>query len=422
MEDYDENSPFFNFSHNFYSTDNLGINEEEEENVGFSDLISEEANNNKTDKSHHIKFEINNPLITHFNQNSHFIYDINTVNLYLSKVNNPNLLKLNESEIEAIKNKIKSIEKEKELYQKDKIVFIEKSLAKDLDLFLKDKINSEDNIRQFLEKMLNGGIDRITLSVRKLAEKYQKETGIKISKSTIHNYLTKKMGYKYLKTTIKTDKTLQSNNIMISLSFVKIISRCLKFNFNIIVCDESYIQSCNNNIKLWRKPPEEICHSLSKKEKINLILSVYEEGVLYYELNQPNTKEENFLIYMSNLLKTIKQKGLNKYVIILDNYSVHKTQKLLKFYLDQKINILFNSPYVSKFNSVELSFRNLKRNIYTKCFESKESIKKEVELILESKNFANGIKGNFKGTLQQYLIFSEKEKARNLKNLKNEKK
>ena len=40
-------------------------------------------------------------------------------------MNNPNLLKLNESEIEAIKNKIKSIKKEKEIYQKDKIVYIE---------------------------------------------------------------------------------------------------------------------------------------------------------------------------------------------------------------------------------------------------------------------------------------------------------
>ena len=83
-----------------------------------------------------------------------------------------------------------------------------KNFIKKIKLYIKDNINSEDNIRKFLEKMFNGGMDRITLSVRKLADKYQKETGIKISKSTIHNYITKKMGYKYLKTKIKTDKIL----------------------------------------------------------------------------------------------------------------------------------------------------------------------------------------------------------------------
>ena len=38
------------------------------------------------------------------------------------------------------------------------------------------------------------------------------------------------MGYKYLKSTIKTDEALKSKNILIILSSIKIISRCLKFD------------------------------------------------------------------------------------------------------------------------------------------------------------------------------------------------
>ena len=133
---------------------------------------------------------------------------------------------------------------------------------------------------------------------------------------------------------------MKSKNILISLSFIKIISGCLKFDFNIIFCDETYIQSRNNNMKIWGKSREEIVNKISKKEKVNLILSFYYEGILYYEINKPNTKEENFLEYMKNLLNTINDKVIKNYVIILDNYSAHKTKALFKFYVDNKMNIL----------------------------------------------------------------------------------
>lgn len=50
-------------------------------------------------------------------------------------------------------------------------------------------------------------MDKITLSVRKFADKYQKQRNIKMSKSTIQKYI-KLNGHKYLNTTIKKDKTL----------------------------------------------------------------------------------------------------------------------------------------------------------------------------------------------------------------------
>ena len=136
--------------------------------------------------------------------------------------------------------------------------------------------------------------NRTQFTLRKLAKQYKEETGIEISKSTIHNYLRKRMGYKYMKSTIKTDIILKNDNLLISFAFIKIIARCLKLGFSIIYCDESYIQSQNNDMRVWRKPNEDIYAPISKKEKLNLILSVNENGVVYFELNRENTKESNF--------------------------------------------------------------------------------------------------------------------------------
>jgi transposase len=261
----------------------------------------------------------------------------------------------------------------------------------------------------FLSKQLNDENDITKISIRKLARKYEEEKGIKKSKSTIHYYLKKKMGYKYLKSTIKTKEVLQENNILISLAFIKIISRSIRFDLNIIYCDESYICSNNNNnIKVWRKSFEEIYENIAKKQKINLILSVYEEGVLYYELNDTNTKSSTFIEYLKNLLKAIKAKNINHYAIVLDNYRAHKTNEAFKFYYDNKINIIFNSPYASKFSSVELSFRNLKRHLYTRCFLDMNQTITEVKSVLDSENFQKSIKKNYKQTLEEYLVFNKK--------------
>ena len=116
---------------------------------------------------------------------------------------------------------------------------------------------------------------------------------------------------------------------------------------------------------------------------------------------------------MQNLLNTINDQGIKNYVIILDNYSAHKTKALFKYYVD----ILFNSPYMSKFNSVELAFRNIKRHLYTKCFSSMSLTINELKLILDSLNFSKSIKGNFKETLEEYILYSNKEKKANLNSL-----
>lgn len=70
----------------------------------------------------------------------------------------------------------------------------------------------------------------------------------------------------------------------------------------------------------------------------------------------------------------------------MDNLSSHKTQKLMNYYRDKKINVVFNSPYISIFNAVELIFRHIKRILYINLFNNIEEVEKKVDNILrESK-------------------------------------
>ena len=146
-------------------------------------------------------------------------------------------------------------------------------------------------------------------------------------------------------------------------------------------------------------------------------MAVNNDSVLYYQINDESTNEETFYIFMQKLGEIILEKKLSPYVIVLDNLSSHKTKKLIELYSSKKINIIFNTPYLSSFNSIELCFRNIKRLLYTKIYNSIEELIDEVIEYIKEKNFIDGLKSNFSQTLEKYLLFYENYSSLNLNNI-----
>lgn len=363
-------------------------------------------------KISHYKRYVKNPNINHFNAQSHFIYDNDMGEIYLSKITNKNLIKLSNDEIKEIQLSIDKIGFEKIQAKSQDIIYIDEGLSKDLNSYFNIK-TTNDPLKNFLLEEIKKGSNRNDFTVRKLSKKYKDINGNYISKSTIHNCLKKKLGFRYLKTTVKTNKLLEEDSIINSYAFVKVIARCLKLKLKILYCDESYIQNNNNNYYFWRLPNDEIYREIEPKKRLNLIMAIDEEKIIYYEINENSTNEEVFLHFMEKFYEEIIKKNLVPFVLILDNLSCHKTDKLLEFYSKKKINVLFNTPYLSSFNSIELSFRNLKRNLYSKIYGSIEEVKMETIKILNEESFKNVIKDNFRETLIKYLNFNNNNKNRN---------
>ena len=179
--------------------------------------------------------------------------------------------------------------------------------------------------------------------------------------------------------------------------------------FKILFQDECSILCSNNNFHCWRFRNEHIFFGEGKKNRKNLLLLVGEE-VVYFSINNENTNENNFLEFMDGCINALKEKEYNDYIIVMDNYSVHKTKKLIEYYKENKINILFNCPNASYFNSVELAFRSIKKVLYKKLFNDINEVEIEVEKILSDSNFKNTLIKNYKETLEQYLKFCEDNK------------
>ena len=143
-------------------------------------------------------------------------------------------------------------------------------------------------------------------------------------------------------------------------------------------------------------------------------MAINKNSVIYYEINKETTNESLFLNFMKNFVTNIRQKIIEHYIVVMDNLSCHKTKSLIQFYKDNNINVVFNSPYVSEWNSIELAFRAIKRKYYKKIICLAEELKKYVVEFINSEDFLKTLYFNYGETLKEYKKFILFNKDTNL--------
>lgn len=372
------------------------------------DVESQESKNNFLKNKRHSKFNKNFKTyksLTHININSNFIFDFKQPQKYFSNLHNKNLLKLNINEYTFLNNKkndlLKNFNNEDE---KNNWIELPIELADSINKYFKISYK-KSNIELFVEKKLEENKAREKISCRKLSKAYFQETGNKISKTYINNLLRNKFKLSYLKTTIKNTKINDNIGKIGSFCFIKLITKCMILGFTILFLDESSILSSNNNYRCWRGSTEDIFFKMGTKKRKNLLLVVSHNEVIHFKITNDNTNEQNFLIFMEELEEILSKKNKEKFVIVMDNLSVHKTKGIINFYKKHHLNIIFNCPYRSNFNAVELAFRIIKIKLYNNLYENIEEVALEVDKILKDKNLEKSLSKNFLDTIQEYLKF-----------------
>ena len=375
-----------------------------------NDYNEEEKKNNLKLKN---KIRELNPMITNFTLNSFFIYESILCDNFYDKLLNKNNMKPNHNQFTNLVLNFKKMKDNIEEKSKRPFVYMKKEFQ---DFFLRNnpiKVNLNVNA-QNLKNLINDLGEGTLFSVRKLTNEYKNKFGIKISKTTIHKILKYDLKYHYLKTSPKNSIVLSKESIKRSFFVIKVISRIILLGGEIIYLDESAFYNYNSNLRTWRLKENYIYHNIRNNQKFNLLMAVSSKKVYGFQINEETTNSKTFQNFMDYLLKNMTQKEKENSVFFMDNLSSHKTLELFSFYKDNKLKILFNSPYVSEFNMIEYCFRFIKNLTYKKIYENISSLKKDVVEIIESQSFINSLQGLYKDTLLNYINFVEKNQNINL--------
>ena len=281
------------------------------------------------------------------------------------------------------------------------------SIPENIYLYFKqrDKIDSRgDDRTKKVEDLLTCSNNK-KISCRKLAELYMVKYKEKISKTVVNQILRNKLGYRFLKTNIKNKIITTIESKKQAFFVLKIIIRHLKLGGYIIFIDESTFTTVNNNYKTWRHPSEQIFFDYNDNGKRNLLLAISHKKVEYFKINDCNTTSEVFKNFFIELLNNLDESEIKNAIFFMDNATVHSTLDLMQFYSEKKLKILYNVPYVSYFNIVELCFRTLKNHIYKNLYSSINEVENDLLNLLKSEKIKNQLPLLFKETLKQYIKF-----------------
>lgn len=356
-------------------------------------------------------FEVNE-----ISKNTYFCIQVkNNVKNIKNLIKNKNFIP-NDSHIKLLKEKIheqQNLENE-ENDQND--ILILSNFCKVLNN-LKESDKEKTEYAKKIKEILKEKKDKKVTSLKYIQSQYKSKYKKKISLMTISRILRHHLKMHFRKTTIKNPKLLKENYILMEYAFLIGIIKAVEEKLNLIYIDETGFQNDNNNLYLWRKNNEQIYggSESDKKKRINLILAIEETEIIighYYNNETINTSD--FKSFMAELIDKIGDEKAQNSIFIMDNASYHISKEIRKFYKEKRLKILFNCPYKSEFNSIELVFNLIKSKLNKEIFKTQKEYITRIEFLINDKAINNNIKKIYKKTFEKYLEFY----INNMENLK----
>lgn len=235
--------------------------------------------------------------------------------------------------------------------------------------YTKRNLIETEKVKEILEE--NNGTN---LSIQKIYELYKDRYGpVSFSKVTLYKFIKFNMNYRYITLKGKNKKYFTKKNTNIRKILIRKLIEVIYDDEIIVFLDETTFNQRNKRIKAWRSindkndyPEEGII------KRLNLILAVTKNEIIYYEYYTENTNTlvftnifEKILIAIKMNMKYNKLLQNNKICFYLDNATYHHGKVLMNFFFLNNLKIIFGAPYSCEYNLCEYIFSYIK-NKYSK--------------------------------------------------------
>ena len=182
METINKDLPSNIISHNNESNNIENDFNDKSNNIKLKDKNKKFIKRKVTSSTSKIK-KIKYPGIKHFNKDSHFVYDLSNIKDFILFTNDKNTMKLNQLEVQLIKNEINIITNNVDI-PLDELNSINDYFSKDIE---------QNSVVNLVNKYINKEEEREKISIEKIRKIYNDENGESISKTKMYNIFKNKL-------------------------------------------------------------------------------------------------------------------------------------------------------------------------------------------------------------------------------------
>lgn len=189
------------------------------------------------------------------------------------------------------------------------------------------------------------------------------------SQSTIRNFITNIMNYKYSKLS-KKDLILNSNvySDEVLIYFSKLVELIDK-GVNLVFIDECSFSRNKNTSKLWNNPKKQTkVMYLPEIDSLNLLLAISNDRIIQYKVLKSTNNRFSFFSFLEQVTLVAKNLYGTNFFLVYDNSPIHKALLVSGFIIENNINVMLLPKYCPAFNPVEFFFCLLKQKYRSSVF------------------------------------------------------
>jgi transposase len=215
-----------------------------------------------------------------------------------------------------------------------------------------------------------------TINVNKIMLLLEENYDITISRAYVY-VLLNKIGLTYKKMYIKKQPFSDEDYKSMKDIFYKKIENIGKDN--IISIDETAIYlNCKNRHGWAMKGCKCIMKEADKRiyqKKYSLLMAITNKEVILYVTHEKSINGEKYLDFIKDIVNDYG----NKYTLLMDNATIHRTKIFKEYANEKKLNILYNVPYNPETNPIEMIFSPIKNNVRSNNTESITAIEDSID-------------------------------------------
>lgn len=188
-----------------------------------------------------------------------------------------------------------------------------------------------------------------------------------ISYKKVYTYLTKVLQYSYKRNRYKGKAACESGQPIVKHKVCMALLGFMQHGKNIIYLDESgFGLDTHAEYGYARRGMRSFRVGNLKSQRLNLIMAITNKNVFAYQIRKGSHNEHSFISFILDItrkLYEVDSHQISNTVLFLDNARFHRSTLAMKLLRLLPFTTIFNAPFWSELNPIEMVFGIIKRRI-----------------------------------------------------------